>query len=54
MERLRSISLNIYSANKKIGEMSIGRGSLMWWGPNRVKGKRIDWGKFAKIMDELP
>lgn len=45
--------LEIYANEQKIGELMIGRGSLSWYGRGRQKGKRIDWSKFAEMMDYL-
>lgn len=45
--------LEIYANERKIGELMIGRGSLSWYGRGRQKGKRIDWSKFAEMMDYL-
>ncbi len=48
-----SLKLNIYSAGEKIGELEIGRGSLYWAGKKRHRSKRIDWSRFAQMMDHL-
>lgn len=48
-----ALTLEIYRRKEKLGELQIGRGSLYWWGANRVKEKRVSWGRFAEIMDEL-
>ena len=48
-----SLNLNIYADAEKIGQLEIGRGSLYWYGRNRHKSKRIDWSKFAEMMDDL-
>lgn len=48
-----SLNLQIYAAREKIGELEIGRGSLYWYGRSRQKSKRIDWSKFAQMMDRL-
>ena len=48
-----SLNLNIYADAEKIGQLEIGRGSLYWYGRNRHKSKRIDWSKFAEMMDRL-
>jgi hypothetical protein len=44
-----SLQLQIYAVGDKIGELEIGRGSLYWTG----RSKRLDWSKFADMMDEL-
>lgn len=41
------------SEGEKLGELQMGQGSLYWWGAHRQKEKRIDWGKFAAMMDTL-
>jgi hypothetical protein len=48
-----SLNLQIYANQEKIGEMEVGRGSLYWYGRGRHKSKRIDWSKFAAMMDSL-
>ena len=48
-----SLNLQIYAADEKIGELEVGRGSLYWYGRNRHKSKRINWTRFAEMMDRL-
>ena len=48
-----SLNLQIYANDEKIGELEVGRGSLYWYGRSRHKRKRIDWSKFAEMMDRL-
>jgi len=48
-----SLDLKIYASKLKLGEMTIGRGSLYWYGRYRQKRKRISWTRFAEMMDEL-
>jgi len=48
-----STRLEIYANKQKLGELIIGRGSLSWYGRNRSKKKRIDWSRFADVMDKL-
>jgi len=48
-----SLNLNIYANDEKIGELEIGRGSLYWYGRSRHRSKRIDWSRFADMMDML-
>ena len=48
-----ALRLQIFAQKEKLGEIQIGRGSIYWWGANRQKNKRIDWSKFARMMDEL-
>ncbi|HLA09845.1 MAG TPA: hypothetical protein VJ023_04455 [Pyrinomonadaceae bacterium] len=48
-----SLNLEIFEAKLKIGTLVIGRGSLYWYGRNRRLRKRIDWSRFAEMMDEL-
>jgi len=48
-----ALRLLIYSRGEKVGEVQIGRGSLYWWGARRQKEKRVGWGRFAEMMDEL-
>ena len=48
-----SLNLQIYALDEKIGELEVGRGSLFWYGRNRHKSKRINWSRFAEMMDRL-
>ena len=48
-----SLTLEIFANNEKIGELEIGRGSLFWYGRNRHKSKRLNWSRFAEMMDVL-
>ena len=48
-----SLNLVLFADRQKLGELLIGRGSLYWYGRNRQKRKRIDWSRFADMMDEL-
>ena len=48
-----SLQLELYAEGEKIGELHIGRGSLFWWGRHRHIRKRVDWTRFATLMDEL-
>jgi hypothetical protein len=45
--------LQIYANKEKIGELEIGRGSLYWQGRKKRRSKRLDWSRFADMMDEL-
>jgi hypothetical protein len=48
-----SLTLQLYADQLKIGELEIGRGAMYWYGRHRHKRKRIDWTRFADMMDEL-
>jgi hypothetical protein len=48
-----SLTLQIYANKEKIGELEIGRGSLYWQGRKKQRSKRLDWSRFAEMMDEL-
>ena len=48
-----ALRLQIYSRKEKFGELEIGRGSLRWWSARSPTERRIPWGKFARIMDEI-
>lgn len=48
-----SLTLEIYARKEKLGELIVGRGSLFWYGRGRQKRKRIQWSKFAEIMDTM-
>ena len=42
-----SLSLEVYADELKIGEVTIGRGSLFWRGGRRHLLKKISWSRFA-------
>ena len=48
-----SLNLEIFASKEKIGTLILGSGSLFWFGKKRHKRKRIDWTRFAEMMDEL-
>jgi hypothetical protein len=48
-----SLSLRLYGRGGKLGEITLGRGSLYWYGRYRQKRKRISWTRFADMMDTL-
>jgi hypothetical protein len=48
-----SLFLEILERGEKIGELTIGRGSLFWKGGHRHTRKRIRWTRFAELMDRL-
>ena len=48
-----ALNLKIYAKDEKIGEMQVGRGSLYWYGRHKQKSKRINWSRFADMMDVL-
>jgi hypothetical protein len=45
--------LKVYADRQKLGEITLGRGSLYWYGRHRQKHRRISWTRFAAMMDEL-
>jgi hypothetical protein len=48
-----SLTLQIFAHQEKIGEIELGRGSLFWRGGKRKTRKKIDWTRFAEMMDGL-
>src|SRR5688572_19713506 len=48
-----ALKLRIYAKEHTIGELEVGRGSLYWYGRHKQKAKRINWSRFADMMDEL-
>jgi hypothetical protein len=48
-----SLTLKIYASRAKLGGITVGRGSLYWYGRYRQKRKRISWTRFAEMMDRL-
>jgi len=49
-----SMEFEIYGSAGKVGTIIIGRGSLTWIGSHKQKKKRIDWTRFAKLMEARP
>jgi hypothetical protein len=48
-----ALTLELYSKKEKIGQLDIGRGSLYWTGARRQISKRVNWERFAEMMDSL-
>jgi len=48
-----SIELEMFSEGKKLGTLTIGRGSFIWYPKySKKKNTRLDWTTFAEIMKE--
>lgn len=48
-----ALKLEVFVRREKLGELEVGRGSIYWRGANRHLRKRIDWTRFAEMMDGL-
>jgi hypothetical protein len=48
-----ALKLEVFASREKLGELEVGRGSIYWRGASRQTRKRIDWSRFAEMMDEL-
>jgi hypothetical protein len=48
-----SLELEVFASGEKLGQLIIGAGSINWRGRNRRSTKRIDWSRFAEMMDRL-
>ncbi len=48
-----SMEIEITADGKKLGDLTIGRGSITWHGRHRQKAKTMRWTTFARKMDEL-
>jgi hypothetical protein len=48
-----ALKLEVFASREKLGELEVGRGSIYWRGANRQTKKRINWSRFAEMMDEL-
>ena len=48
-----SLRLEIFSNDEKIGELEVGRGSLYRYGRKRKRRERVDWSRFAEMMDQF-
>jgi hypothetical protein len=48
-----SININVYKDDEKIGEVIIGRGSLIWYGRKWKQGRKFSWSRLADVMESL-
>ena len=48
-----SIKLFVHRDEQKLGELDIGRGAIYWRGGNKQKWERVDWTRFAEMMNGL-
>ena len=48
-----SLDLEIFAHGEKIGDLTLGAGSLNWKGRGRHTSKRFTWTRFADMMDEV-
>lgn len=48
-----AITLTIRSRAAKLGTLSVGRGSLVWWGRADHIGLKLSWRRFGAVMDRL-
>ena len=48
-----ALKLEVFASKEKLGELEVGRGSIYWRGANRQTKKRVNWTRFAEMMDEL-
>ena len=48
-----TLTLEIFASKEKLGAIEIGRGSMYWTGANRQRSKRLNWSRFAAMMDRL-
>ncbi len=48
-----SLHLEVSARGEKIGDLTIGRGSVIWRGGKRKKDKRLRWSRFAEMMDRM-
>ena len=48
-----SIKLYVHRDELKLGELDIGRGAIYWRGGNKQKWERVDWTRFAEMMNGL-
>ena len=48
-----SLELEAFAEGEKLGDLTVGSGSVIWRGRGRQSSKRIGWSKFAEMMDQL-
>jgi hypothetical protein len=46
------VGFDIFSDGKKLGTLTISKGSIDWWPKRKRSGKRMTWEKFATLMNE--
>src|SRR5690606_34676990 len=49
-----SVQLEVFAEGVKLGDLDIGSGSVAWRGRHRRSWKRIDWTRFAELMEQVP
>ena len=47
-----SLRLDVSSRDKRLGELHIGRGSVIWFPRSAKVGKRFSWLRFAAQMEK--
>lgn len=48
-----AVTLTIRTASAKLGTLSVGRGSLVWWGRKDHNGVKLSWRYFARLMEKV-
>ena len=48
-----SLHLEIVARGEKIGDLTVGRGSVTWRGGKRHNVKRWRWSRFAEMMNRV-
>ena len=46
-----AVEFRIFSGTQLLGTLGIGRGSFVWWGRKRKKGRRLSWERFAALLE---
>ena len=47
-----ALLVEIRDEGKLLGNLEVGRGSVIWWGVGKRSGKRIDWARFIQAMED--
>jgi len=47
-----ALLVEIRDEGNLLGNLEIGRGSVIWWARGKRSGKRINWERFVRAMDE--
>ena len=46
------ISFSVYRDSKKVGELRISRGAVVWYPRGKVRPRKLNWPSFDKLMKE--
>jgi hypothetical protein len=47
-----ALNVEIRDDGYLLGNLEIGRGSVIWWGRSKQAGKRINWDQFVSALED--